>query len=119
MVSADEEDEEDEEEIEPENEQHRAFLSDEVNESDPSFYRRLNVLLDQERWHEQRQRREEIAECEDLLFGQALTSDNKVSNELAEKLTEYLSDLPALGFNSGKYDLNAVKEFFFSNLIET
>lgn len=46
MVSADEEDEE---EIEPENEQHRAFLSDEINESDPSFSRRLNVLLDQER----------------------------------------------------------------------
>ena len=39
-------------------------------------------------------------------------SDNKVLNELAEKLTEYLRELPVLGFNSGKYDLNAVKEFF-------
>lgn len=106
MVS---DDEEDEEEIEPENEQDRAFLNDEVNENDPSFYRRLNMALYQQRRHEQRQRREEIAECEDLLFGQALTSDNKVLNELAEKLTEYLRELPVLGFNSGKYDLNAVK----------
>ena len=31
-------DEEDEEEIESENEEDRAFLDDEVNENDPSFY---------------------------------------------------------------------------------
>ena len=44
-----------------------------------------------------------------MLFGEVRTSDNKVLNELAQKLNAYLSELPILGFNSGKYDLNAVK----------
>ena len=112
-------DEEDEEEIESENEEDRAFLDDEVSGNDPSFYRRLNVELDHNRTQEQRQRREEIADCEDLLFGEARTSDNKVLNELAEKLNAYIQELPVLGFNSGKYDLNAVKEFLFPYLIKT
>ena len=38
---------------------------------------------------------------------------------LEEKLTAYIQELPVLGFNSGKYDLNAVKEFLFPYLIET
>ena len=54
----------------------------------------------------------------DVLFGQEQTSDNKVLNELAEKLTEYLRELPVLGFNSGKYDLNAVEKILFLYLIE-
>ena len=111
-------DEDDEEEIESENEEDCAFLDDEVNENDPSFYRRLNVQLDTKRRQEQRQRRDEIADCEDLLFGEAQTSDSKVLNKLAEKLNAYLDELPVLGFNSGKYDLNAVKEFLFPYLIE-
>ena len=54
----------------------------------------------------------------DVLFGQEQTSDNKVLNELAEKLTEYPRELPVLGFNSGKYDLNAVEKILFLYLIE-
>ena len=111
-------DEEDEEEIESENEEDCALLDDEVSENDPSFYRRFKVELDQGRRQEQRRRREEMADCEDILFGEAQTSDNKVLNELAEKLTAYIQELPVLGFNSGKYDLNAVKEFLFPYLIE-
>ena len=111
--------EEDEEEIDSENEEDRAFLDDEVTENDPSFYRRLNVELDTERKQERRQRREEMAEYEDMLFGEIPTSDNKVLIELAEKLKAYIQELPVLGFNSGKYDLNAVKEFLFPYLIET
>ena len=56
---------------------------------------------------------------EDMLFGQEQTNDNKVLNELEEKLNVHLNELPRLGFNSGKYDLNAVKEFLFPYLIET
>ena len=112
-------DEEDEEVIEPENEEDYAFLDDKVNENDPQFYRRLNVKLDTERRQERRRRREEIADCEDMLFGEVQTSDNKVLNELAEKLSAYIQELPVLRFNSGKYDLNAVKEFLFPYLIET
>ena len=70
----DTDDEGDEEEIESENEEDRAFLNEEVRENDPSFYRRLNVELDTERGQEQRQRREEIADCKDLLFGEAQIS---------------------------------------------
>ena len=112
-------DEEDEEVFESENEEDCAFLDDEVNENDPSFYRRLNVQLDTERRQERKQRREEIADCEDMLLGEAQTSHNKVLNELAEKLNAYLQGLPVLGFNSGKYDLNTVKEFLLPYLIET
>lgn len=112
-------DEDDYEEIEPENQKDRAFLDDQVNENDPSFYRRLNEELDQNRRKELKQRLEKIADCEDILpFGEAKTSDNKVLNKLAEKLNAYLNELSPLGFNSGKYDLNAVKEFLFPCLIE-
>ena len=114
-------DEEDEEEIESENEEDRTFLDDESEEQEEiSFYRRLNVHLDHNRRQEQRQRRDKIADCEDIimLFGEAQTSDSKVLNELAQKLNAYLSELPVLGFNSRKCDLNAVKEFLFPYLIE-
>ena len=73
-------DEDDDEEIEPENEEDRAFLDDEVNENDPSFYRRLNLESDQNRRKELRQRRQAIADCEDMLCGEAQTNDNKVLN---------------------------------------
>ena len=66
-------DEGDEEEIESENEEDRAFLDEEVSEDDPSFYRRFNVELDQGRRLDQRQRCEEQAELEDLLFGEEQT----------------------------------------------
>ena len=104
----------DEKEIGPENEEDRAFLDDEIQEQeDVSFYRRFHVELDRGTKEERRQQRQELAMYEDMLVGQEQTSDNKVLNELAVKLTEYLRKLPVLGFNSGKYDLNAVKNFYF------
>jgi hypothetical protein len=33
-------------------------------------------------------------------------------------LSEYLQELPILGFNSGKYDINAAKNPFFSHLVK-
>ena len=48
-----------------------------------------------------------------MLFGEVQTSDNKVLTKLEEKLNTYLNELPMLGYNSRKYDLNAVKEFCF------
>ena len=87
----------DDDEIESENEKDRAFLDDEVSGNDPSFYRRLNVQLDTEKRQERRRTREEIADCEDMLFGEVKTSDNKVLNELAQKVNAYLSELLVLG----------------------
>ena len=53
-----------------ENKEDCAFLDDEREEQkDVSFYRRLNVEIDQNRRPELRQRRQEIADCEDMLFG--------------------------------------------------
>lgn len=34
------------------------------------------------------------------------------------RLEEYLKELPVVGFNSGKYDLNAVKEFLIPLLVK-
>ena len=37
---------------------------------------------------------------------------------IEEKLSEYLQKLPVLGFNSGKYDINASKVSFISYLVK-
>ena len=98
--------EEDEEEIELEHEKDRAFLNDEIQEQeDVSFYRRFHVELNRGLRQEQRQQRQELATYEDM-FGQEQTIGNKVLIQLEEKLNAYIQELPVLGFNSGKYDLN-------------
>ena len=62
--------EEDEEEIEPENEEDRAFLDDEMQEQeDVSFYRRLNVEVNRERRQQLRQTREQLEELQDIVGG--------------------------------------------------
>ena len=38
--------------------------------------------------------------------------------KLLEKLELYLMELPVLGFNSGKYDINAAKNPFFAHLVK-
>ena len=115
MTSDDEEDEE----IEFENEEDRAFLRDETEEQEEiSFNRRLIVQLDTEGDKNRDRGVIKLLTDEDMLFGEAQTSYSKVLNKLAEKLHAYLNELPMLSFNSGKYDLNAVKEFLFLYLIE-
>ena len=101
-----------EEDIESETEEDRAFVDDEV-EQGPSFYR----ALDQER-----------EECSD--DGEQYEDNGREVNSpqpkkkkdhplkiLKDRLEDYLKELPVLGFNSGKYDLNAVKEFLFPVLV--
>ena len=107
--------EEDEEEIESEYKEDRAFHDDATEgQEDTSFDRRIHVELDRDTKQEKRQQRQELAMYEDILFRQEQTSDNKVLCQLEEKLNAYTQELPVLGFNSGKYDLNATKEFLFS-----
>ncbi|XP_031574894.1 uncharacterized protein LOC116308570 [Actinia tenebrosa] len=93
-------DDEDDEEIESENEEDRAFIDDksENEEQDLGFYRALNQELG-----ETQQYRE-------------IPKDQKKEKKrehplvkLEAKLRDYLRELPVLGFNSGKYDLNAAK----------
>ena len=112
-------DEEDEEEIESENEEDRAFIDDEPSgENDPSFYRRLNVEVDRERRQQLRQTRDQLEELQDIVGGSEDVSDHKVLSQLEEKLNAYIQELPVLGFNSGKYDLNASKEVLFPYVIK-
>lgn len=103
-----------EKEIESETEEDRAFLDDEVeDEKSPSFYRALD------------QKHGRLAD-EDF---NRKDSTNKTKTEpekkrqtslqkLRDRLEDYLKELPVLGFNFGKYDLNAIKEFLFPVLVK-
>lgn len=53
-----------------------------------------------------------------MLFSEEQTSDDKVLDKLEEKLNAYIQELPVLGFNSGKYDLNIAKRFLLPYLIK-
>ncbi|XP_038067357.1 uncharacterized protein LOC119737233 [Patiria miniata] len=44
---------------------------------------------------------------------------HKHINKLREQLDEYLQELPVLGFNSGKYDINVIKRYLYPVLQET
>ena len=86
--------EEGEEEIEPENEEDRAFLDDEIQEQeDVSFYRRLNVEVDRERRQQLRQTRDQLEELQDIVGGLEDVSDHKVLSQLEEKLNSYIQEL--------------------------
>ena len=50
-----------------------------------------------------------MADCENILFEEAQTSDNNVLYQLEEKLNAYIQELPVLGFISGKYDQRCEK----------
>ncbi|KAK3742160.1 hypothetical protein QZH41_020481 [Actinostola sp. cb2023] len=99
---------EDEEEIEEENEEDRAFIDDDCSEQqDPCFYQALNQELGERTVQTER--------------GNPEHQEKKIEHPLARlkvKLEEYLKELPVLGFNTGKYDLNATKEFLFPVLNE-
>ena len=103
-----------EEELESETEEDREFLDDdeEVEEQGPSFYRALD-----------RQRERHSDDDDDSVQREDSTQEHtkkKVNplKKMREKLEDYLKELPVVGFNSGKYDLNAVKEFLFPVLLQ-
>ena len=74
--------------------------------------------MDRERRQQLRQTRDQLEELQDIVGGSEDVSDHKVLSQLEEKLNAYIQELPVLGFNSGKYDLNASKEFLFPYLIK-
>ncbi|KAL9961202.1 hypothetical protein ACROYT_G030103 [Oculina patagonica] len=102
------------EEIEAETEEDRAFLDDEVEEEQgPSFYRALD-----------REREDEDSDEDYVEHKPEVTSTEPTKKKehplkkLRDRFVEYLKELPVLGFNSGKYDLNAAKEFLFPVLVQ-
>ncbi|KXJ05435.1 Zinc finger protein 142, partial [Exaiptasia diaphana] len=107
-------DNEDEESIESENEEDRAFLDDrdDIDDQDVNFYRAFN----REREDSDDEERERPVETEQN--GEKARKRPHPLVKLKVKLEEYLKELPVLGFNCGKYDLNATKEFLIPYLVE-
>ena len=103
-----------EEEIESETEEDRVFIDDDVEEQGASFYRALDLENEDQSENEQ--------ECAyDRPEDNSLEPKEKKVHplkKLRDRFQEYLQELPVLGFNSGKYDLNAVKEFLFPVLVQ-
>ena len=103
-----------EEDIESETEEDRAFLDDEVeSEQGASFYR----ALDRER-ENQSEDEEYVDDKPEANHPEPQKKKVHPLKKLRERFEEYLEELPVLGFNSGKYDLNAVKEFLFPVLLQ-
>ncbi|KAK3725758.1 hypothetical protein QZH41_001057 [Actinostola sp. cb2023] len=108
MMSDDEE-----EEIESENDEDRAFLDDgeETEEDGPGFYRALDRDLEAIQEERVEEERHEETEEQEKKKPYPLV-------KLKEKLEVYLQELPVLGFNNGRYDLNMVKEFLLPYLVK-
>ena len=103
-----------EEEIESETEEDRVFIDDDVEEQGASFYRALD------REHEDQSENDHECEYHRPEDNSPEPKEKKVHplKKLRDRFQEYLQELPVLGFNSGKYDLNAVKEFLFPVLVQ-
>ena len=93
-----------EEEIESETEEDRVFIDDDVEEQGASFYRALD------REHEDQSENDHECEYDRPEENSPEPKKKKVHplKKLRDRFQEYLQELPVLGFNSGKYDLNAV-----------
>lgn len=104
-----------EEESECETEEDRAFIDDEVAEDQgASFYR----AFDRERAGEEVEEYLDTVEKLKVTNPEPYKKKEHPLKKLRDRLEEYLRELPVLGFNSGKYDLNAVKEFLFPVLVQ-
>ena len=111
MMSDDEEEEEEEEESEEETEKDRAFIDDDtMEEQGASFYRAFD------REHEKQDL--DVKNKPKITTSEFAKKKEHPLKKLRDRLVEYLRELPVLGFNSGKYDLNAVKEFLFPVLVQ-
>ncbi|KAL9984700.1 hypothetical protein ACROYT_G007026 [Oculina patagonica] len=107
-------DDDEDEEIESEKED-QAFLDNEVEEEQgPSFYRALDREREDEDSNEDYvQHKPEVTSTEPTK-----KKEHPLKKKLRDRLVEYLKELPVIGFNSGKYDLNAVKKFLFPFLVK-
>ncbi|KAJ7371340.1 hypothetical protein OS493_026440 [Desmophyllum pertusum] len=103
-----------EEEIQSETEEDRTFLDDEVEEQGPSFYR----ALDHEREELSDDDQEYVDDKPEVNSPEPKKKKDHPLKKLRDRFDDYLKELPVLGFNSGKYDLNAVKDFLFPVLVQ-
>lgn len=104
-----------EEESESETEEDRAFIDDEVVEDQgASCYR----VFDREREGKEEKEYLDTDEMPKVTDPEPYKKKEHPLKKLRDRLDEYLRELPVLGFNSGKCDLNAVKEFLFPVLVQ-
>ena len=103
-------DDEEEEEIDSETEEDLAFLNDEeLEEEGPSFYQAFNM---------ERPDQELIQHERASVNAKEKKKKESPLKKLKDRLEGYLKELPVIGFNSGKYDLNVVKEVLFPVLVK-
>ena len=90
------------------------FIDDEELEesTDPSFYRRLNHELD-EKEEEQIERQSNSSPRPEHAPNRQL----KKAKQLVSGLRQHIGELVVVGFNSGKYDLNVLKDVLIPHLV--
>ena len=97
------------EDIESETEEDRAFVDDEeIEEQCLSLYRALDRQREDKTGMMIKGMNDQGDEKPEDHSPQTKKKKEHPLNKLRDRLEEYLKELPILGFNSGKYDPNAV-----------
>ena len=88
------------------------FIDDdeEMDEDDLSFHRRVDQSRQDEEQHEKTDRHSTPAQSSNL---------QTQGNQLITKLRQQIGELTVVGFNSGKYDLNVLKDILIPYLVHT
>ena len=105
-----EESSESESEEEEETEEDAEFIDDEELEEplDPSFYHRVNLKMEEA---------EENSELSNSSLTQVPNPQLKKGKQLVSSLLQHIGELVVVGFNSGKYDINVLKDILIPHLV--
>ncbi len=88
------------------------FIDDSENvESDRSFHRQINQAFEDQGGSEEYSRTTPKTHLP--------TRQQKKANQIMSDLRHHISELPVVGFNSGKYDLNVLKNVLIPLLVQT
>ena len=101
---------ESESEEEEETEEDAEFIDDEELEEplDPSFYHRVNLKME---------KAEEKSELPNSSLTQVPNPQLKKGKQLVSSLLQHIGELVVVGFNSGKYDINVLKDILIPHLV--
>ena len=103
-------DSDDESDDEEDTEEDRAFIDDDLEEEEHiSFYRRVDLELGE-------QRPLYFANCS-CSTTKPFTEKKKTNKLLLTDLHRHVTELVVVGFNSGKYDLNVLKDMLIPYLV--
>ncbi|XP_078359971.1 uncharacterized protein LOC144644372 [Oculina patagonica] len=108
-------DDDSDEETDEETEEDKSFIDDdeeEIGQEDHSFYRRINQELDLKTAKVGKEQEPYLARHP------GHKKKKTKAQKLLEELDEHISELPVIGFNSGKYDINVLKEVLIPTLVQ-